>query len=289
MTAHHSNNRPERTPGFPTPADAVESRMDTPDAPSATPPLPDAADIPASSPARAGTVAIVEDDPGIRDLVARLLAREGFEVLAFGGSAGLMATGALERLDCLILDLMLPGEDGLDICRSLRVQWPRLPILIVTAKDDPIDRIIGLELGADDYLAKPFNSRELLARLRSIIRRTRDLAGTVSGAGGETFRFNGWLLRVGSRDLINPAGQPITLTTSEFDLLHALALHPQRVLSREFLIDWTRGRSSSPIDRVIDVQIGRLRRKIGDSSREPEMIRTIRGDGYLFAPAVQRC
>lgn len=236
-----------------------------------------------------GTIAIVEDDPGIRGLVEKLLGREGYEVLAFEGSAGLEGAGILERLDCLILDLMLPGEDGLVICQRLRARLPRLPILIVTAKDDPIDRIIGLEIGADDYLAKPFNARELLARLRSVIRRTRDVATAIKAETGDNFRFDGWVLRLGPRDLINPDGDAVMLTTSEFDLLHALALHPQRVLSRELLIDWTRGRSATPFDRVIDVQMSRLRRKLGDDPREPAMIRTMRGDGYLFAPAVVRC
>lgn len=238
---------------------------------------------------KAGTIAIIEDDPGIRDLVVLLLEREGFTALAFAGSAGLLATGNIERIDCLILDLMLPGEDGLDICRVLRAQWPRLPILIVTAKDDPIDRIVGLELGADDYLAKPFNSRELLARLRSVIRRTRDVAAVPISGAGENFRFNGWVLRGGPRDLIDPQGEPVPLTTGEFDLLQALVQHPQRVLSRELLIDWTRGGSADRIDRVIDVQIGRLRRKLRDDPREPLLIRTVRGDGYLFAPSVIRC
>lgn len=236
-----------------------------------------------------GTVGIVEDDPGIRDLVTVLLAREGFDVLAFDGSAGLERAGVLERLNCLILDLMLPGEDGLEICQRLRARLPKLPILIVTAKDDPIDRIIGLEIGADDYLAKPFNKRELLARLRSIIRRTRDITTAVEAETGDNFRFEGWLLRLGARDLMNPVGEAVALTTSEFDLLHALVLHPQRVLSRDLLIDWTRGRSASPVDRVIDVQMSRLRKKLGDDPREPAMIRTVRGDGYLFAPAVTRC
>jgi two-component system OmpR family response regulator len=244
---------------------------------------------PARSGSTLGTIAVVEDDPGIRSLVEGLLTREGFDVLAFGGSAGLMAAGVIERLDCLILDLMLPGEDGLTICRSLRVRWPKLPILIVTAKGDPIDRVIGLELGADDYLAKPFNSRELLARLRSIVRRTRDLVESPDSQTGENFRFDGWVLRLGPRDLIDPLGKVVNLTTSEFDLLHAFLLHPQRVLSRELLIDWTRGKAANPFDRVIDVQLSRLRRKLGDDPREPTVIRTVRGDGYLFAPAVVRC
>ncbi|QJU60595.1 response regulator [Sphingomonas sp. AP4-R1] len=236
-----------------------------------------------------GTIAIVEDDPEIRDLVTMLLRREGFEVLAFEGSAGLFAAVEFERLDCLILDLMLPGEDGLDICRALRARYPRLPILIVTARSDSIDRVIGLELGADDYLAKPFNSRELLARLRSVIRRTRELATSANDQGEENFRFNGWLLRGSARALLNPEGRPVTLTTSEFDLLQVLVLHAQRILSREFLIDATRGRGADLIDRAIDVQIGRLRRKLGDDPREPLLIRTVRGDGYLFSPTVVRC
>lgn len=236
-----------------------------------------------------GLVAIVEDDPGIRDLVQTLLEREGFEVLAFEGSAPLERAGVLERIDCLILDLMLPGEDGLEICQRLRARFPKLPILIVTAKDDPIDRIIGLEIGADDYLAKPFNKRELLARLRSMLRRTRDITSAIEAETGENFRFEGWLLNLGSRDLTNPAGEQVPLTTSEFDLLHALLLHPKRILSRELLIDWTRGKSATPFDRVIDVQMSRLRRKLGDDPREPTMIRTVRGDGYLFSPTVVRC
>ncbi len=234
-----------------------------------------------------GTIAIVEDDPGIRELVGALLAREGFEVLCFESATGLEAQ-TLARIDCLILDLMLPGENGLDVCRRLRVQMPRLPILIVTAKDDPLDRIIGLEIGADDYLAKPFNKRELLARVRSIIRRTRDVDTAALEQTGDNFRFEGWLLRLGPRDLTNPAGEPVLLTTSEFDLLHALVLHPRRVLSRELLIDWTRGGHANPVDRVIDVQMSRLRRKLGEDPREPAIIRTVRGDGYLFAPEVVR-
>lgn len=237
----------------------------------------------------AGLVAIVEDDPGIRDLIAKLLRREGFEALGFEGSAGLLQADVLDRLDCLILDLMLPGEDGLAICQSLRARWPRLPILIVTAKDDPLDRIIGLELGADDYLAKPFNSRELLARLRSIVRRTRSIAETPAEAGLETYRFGGWTLRLAARDLTDPAGLGVQLTTAEFDLLHIFVLHPQRVLSRAFLLDQTRGGAADLVDRVINVQIGRLRRKLGDDPREPQLIRTVRGDGYLFSPAVIQC
>lgn len=239
--------------------------------------------------AQSGLVAVVEDDVGIRELIEKLLRREGFEVMAFDGSKGLMAANMFEKLDCLILDLMLPGEDGLAICHALRARWPRLPILIVTARDDPMDRVIGLELGADDYLTKPFNSRELLARLRSVIRRTREVYASGPETGQDNFRFDGWLLRTGARDLTDPQGQQVNLTTGDFDLLHAFVLHPQMVLSREFLLDRTRGGAAELVDRVIDVQVARLRRKLGDEGRESRVIRTVRGDGYLFSPAVIRC
>ncbi|KAK0351479.1 hypothetical protein LTR94_024798 [Friedmanniomyces endolithicus] len=179
---------------------------------------------------------------------------------------------------------MLPGEDGLTICRQIRETDKRLPILIVTAKGDQIDRIVGLELGADDYLAKPFNSRELLARLKSIIRRTQDIAAPPPQPTEERLEFLGWTLRPDARELRNPSGAHIGLTTADFELLHILVTHPQRVLSRELLIDQTRGWVADRVDRVIDVQISRLRRKLGDDPRNPTIIRTIRGDGYLFGP-----
>lgn len=236
-----------------------------------------------------GRVGIIEDDPGIRDLVQGLLEREGFEVFAFDGSRAFFAAQLHSGLDCLILDLMLPGEDGLSICRELRQIDKRLPILIVTAKGDPIDRIIGLELGADDYLAKPFNSRELLARLRSIIRRTRDVNAVAHSSSEERFTFLGWTLRSDARELRDPNGANVPLTTGDFELLCILVSHPQKVLSRELLINQTRGQTADLVDRVIDVQISRLRRKLDDDPRNPTIIRTIRGDGYLFGPQVTRC
>jgi two-component system, OmpR family, response regulator len=236
-----------------------------------------------------GMIAIVEDDPGIRELVCTLIARDGFEVMAFENSHGLEKADILDRIQCLILDLALPGENGLAICQRVRAKLPMLPILIVTANDDPVDRIIGLEVGADDYLTKPFNKRELLARLRSIIRRTRDITCAVKSETCRNFRFEDWLLLLDARKLTGPSGNDVALTTGEFDLLHALVLHPQRVLSREFLIDMIHGASAMPYDRSIDVQMSRLRRKLGDNARRSKMIRTVRGDGYLFAPAVTRC
>ncbi len=233
-----------------------------------------------------GTIGIIEDDVGIRDLVSDLLRREGFEPLAFSSSAQLHEAQVVNALDGLILDLMLPGESGLTICRDLRAQHPRLPIIIVTAKGEEFDRVLGLEIGADDYLAKPFSSRELMARIRALLRRARETGKVVDQAPSEILRFAGWTLTMGSRSLIDPDGLPVELTSGEFDLLMALVTRPQRVLTRDQLLDWTRGREANPFDRVIDVQLSRLRRKLGDDPREPRMIKTVRGDGYLFAPAV---
>jgi two-component system OmpR family response regulator len=234
-------------------------------------------------------VAVIEDDPGIRDLVTDLLRREGFEVLAYADAASFFRSAPVERLDCLILDVMLPGEDGLSICRTLRAARPRLPILMVSAKGDDVDRIVGLEVGADDDLAKPFNARELLARVRAALRRLR--AGSEAAAGEEAaiYRFAGWTLSAGNRSLTAPDGALVNLTGGEFDLLLALVSHPQRVVTRDQLLDWTRGKVATPFDRAVDVQLSRLRRKIGDDPREPAMIRTIRGDGYMFAMPVARC
>lgn len=233
-----------------------------------------------------GVIAIVEDDGAIRELVVDALNRDGYTAQAYPSAEEFHRECDILLLDCLILDLMLPGQDGLSLCQQLRGSAPRLPILMVTAKGDEIDRVIGLELGADDYLPKPFSSRELLARLRAVLRRTRGIGGPPDTQEPELFRFNGWTLSVGARDLIDPEGKSVALTTAEFDLLHVLASFPQRVLSRELLLDRTRGRAANPNDRAIDVQLSRLRRKLGDDSREPAMIRTVRGDGYLFAPVV---
>lgn len=236
-----------------------------------------------------GKVAIVEDDPGIRDLVRMLLTREGFEVLAMENSASLDVDGVLERLDCLILDLMLPGEDGLEICQRLRARWPRLPILIVTAKDDPIDRIIGLEIGADDYLAKPFNPRELLARARSILRRTRGAHRVATiVARADRWSFAGMTLDAGARTLTGSDGKDIPLTGAEFDMLAAFVTHPQRVLSRDQLLDWTRGRDANPFDRSVDVMVGKVRRQLSLDPNGGDLIKTVRGGGYLFTVPVDR-
>jgi two-component system OmpR family response regulator len=233
-------------------------------------------------------IAAVEDDPEIRALVAGLLAREGFEVAPCQNAEELDRLLARRRVDLVLLDLMLPGEDGLSICRRVRAGPDSPPVLMVTAKGEDLDRIIGLEIGADDYLPKPFNPRELVARVKAILRRTREAHHVSSAPPVEVYRFAGWTLNAGSRELVRPDGQAVELTGGEFDLLIVLLTHPQRVLSRDQLLDWTRGRSATPYDRTIDVQLSRLRRKLGQGAPAMTLIKTVRGGGYLFAPAVNR-
>lgn len=232
-------------------------------------------------------IAVVEDDVEICSLMTGLLTREGYEVAACTGGAELDRVLERRRVDLILLDLMMAGEDGLSICRRLRSTLG-IPILIVTAKGEAIDRVIGLELGADDYLAKPFNSRELVARVRAILRRTRESHRAAAVAPRLVYEFAQWRLDVASRELRDPTQAIVEMTTGEFDLLLTFLEHPQRVLNRDQLLDWTRGRGANPLDRTIDVQLSRLRRKLGDDPRAPAMIRTVRGGGYLFAPEVQR-
>jgi two-component system OmpR family response regulator len=240
-------------------------------------------------------IAIVEDDPEIRSLVSGYLARERFEPIECRNGAELDAVLARRHVDLIVLDLMMPGEDGLSICRRI-AEARRAPILILSAKGDDIDRIIGLEVGADDYLAKPFNPRELVARIRAVLRRgaapLRDTAETPAepeandGAPREIYRFAGWRLDVDARSLKRSDGATVPLSGGEFALLVAFTRRPRRVLSREQLIEWTRGPDSESFDRAVDVQLSRLRRKLGDDTQE--LIKTIRGDGYLFAADVRR-
>ena len=233
-------------------------------------------------------IAIVEDDPEIRELVAGMLTRAGFEAVPAADGSALDRQLARQRIDLILLDLMLPGEDGLAICRRLRAAQIDVPIIMVTARGDEIDRIVGLEIGADDYVPKPFNPHELLARLRAVLRRTRHPGVPGPNATRARYAFAGWSLDPASCTLTDPEGRNVNLTGGEVGLLQAFVTPPQRVLNRDQLLDWTRGRDAGPLDRTIDVQLSRLRRKLGDDPREPAMIRTIRGGGYLFAPAVEQ-
>jgi DNA-binding response OmpR family regulator len=194
-------------------------------------------------------ILIVEDDEEIARLVQDLLIREGFRTVVAGDSEAMHAVMARFNPDLIILDLMLPGVDGLSICRDLRKRTD-LPILMLTAKSEDIDRVLGLEMGADDYLTKPFNPRELLARVRAILRRTR---GETKSDGNRRYAFEGFVMDLDARVLKGPGGEEVVLTSAEFDLLACFVERPRRVLSRDQLLDWTRGRAADPFDRTIDM------------------------------------
>jgi two-component system OmpR family response regulator len=188
------------------------------------------------------------------------------------------------HIDLVLLDLMLPGEDGLSLCRWLRGQG-NVPIIMLTAKGEEVDRVIGLEMGADDYLPKPFGSRELVARIRAVLRRSRAGEATPERKP-RLYRFGRWALNVEARELLRADGVVVPLSTGEYDLLLALVERPQRVLSRDQLLDLARGRAAQALDRSIDTQVSRLRKKLEEDPGEPRIIQTVWGGGYIFAPAV---
>jgi two-component system OmpR family response regulator len=234
-------------------------------------------------------VLIVDDDQEIRDLVAAFLSRHGLAVRTAEDAQAMDELLAAEPVDLVVLDVMMPGEDGLAACRRLRAERPSLPIILLTALADPMDRIVGLEIGADDYLAKPFEPRELLARIRAVLRRTRQDEG--NGADDAppqepTLRFSGWLIYPARRELRDPTGVLVPLTGGEFDLLLVLAGAAGRVLTRDQLLDRTKGRQAHPFDRSIDVLLSRLRKKLGDDPKEPQLIKTVRGGGYVLSVPV---
>jgi two-component system OmpR family response regulator len=230
-------------------------------------------------------ILVVDDDREIRDLVAKFLTRHGCRVTTVADGKEMRRALADRRIDLVVLDLMLPGEDGLSLCRRLRAESD-LPVIMLTAMREDIDRILGLELGADDYLPKPFNPRELLARIRAVLRRTG--AVTPRGEASASLRFAGWRLEPGGRRLVGPDGREAELTGGEFDLLLAFAERPGRVLSRDQLLDLTRGRETAPFDRSVDSQVSRLRRKLEPNPSRPTLIKTVRSGGYVFTPVVER-
>lgn len=231
-------------------------------------------------------ILIVDDDPGIRDVVSEFLERHGYEVETAADGKAMDTVLTRGDVDLVVLDVMMPGEDGLAICRRLSARPGGPGIIIMSAMGEETDRIVGLELGADDYVPKPCNPRELLARIKAVLRRRNEpRAGDAPiGAGCE---FSGWRLDLVRRELRSPQGVVVNLSTGEFSLLRAFVEHPQRVLTRDQLLDYARGRDSDAYDRAIDVQISRLRRKLDDGS-DTELIRTIRSEGYMFAPKVTR-
>jgi DNA-binding response OmpR family regulator len=238
-------------------------------------------------PEEATRIVVVDDDPDLRDLLTGYLAREGFAVTGAENGRDMDAVLAETGGDLILLDLMLPGEDGLSIARRLR-QTSHIPIIMLSARGDDVDRIVGLEVGADDYLAKPFNPRELLARIRAVLRRREP--GSAQSAGAEeatgdkdTFDFGPFHLDMRTRELLRE-GEVVPLTGGELDLLGALATHPNRVLDRDRLLDLLKGYERSPFDRSIDVQVARLRAKIEPDTKQPRYIRTVWGKGYMFTP-----
>jgi two-component system, OmpR family, response regulator len=231
------------------------------------------------------SILAVEDDRDIRTLLADFLAREGFAVELAEDAAGVERALSRSVPDLVVLDIMLPGEDGLSICRRLRAR-SAIPILMLTAKTDEVDRIVGLELGADDYLGKPFNPRELLARIRAILRRSTRSNGEPDAPRRR--EFAGFIVDLDGRSLETRQGERVPLTSAEFDLLACFVERPRRVLSRDQLLDWTRGRSAEPFDRTIDVTVSRLRRKLEEANPEAvTLVTTVRNGGYLFSAEIK--
>lgn len=233
-------------------------------------------------------ILIVDDQKEICEVVQQYLSSEGYRVSVALDGEGMRRAMAQAGIDLVLLDLMLPGEDGLTLARELREE-SNVGIIILTGRGETVDRIIGLEMGADDYLPKPFHLRELLARVKSVLRRasTRMNHGEKSAGARSRARFAGWHLDLATRELVSPNGGEVRLTTGEFDLLAAFVNNANQVLSRDRLLDLARNREAGPFDRTIDVQVGRLRRKLEPDPQRPTMIKTVRGTGYIFTPTVE--
>lgn len=229
-------------------------------------------------------ILIVDDDKEIRPLLSKLLHSEGYSTLTAADGEEMYALLAENRPDLILLDIMLPGKDGFELCRQLCSDPNVPPIIMLTAKDEEIDKVVGLELGADDYIVKPFGRRELLARIRAALRRTRE---RVSGVNRNSFRFGDWQFFPAQMQLCDANATTISLSSSETELLLAFVQHPQVPLSRDRLLDLTKGRNSAPFDRSIDTHISRLRRKLGDDAKKPEIIKTAWGTGYIFTYPVE--
>jgi len=233
-------------------------------------------------------ILVVDDNKEIRDLLGRFLRKHDFKVTAARDGYEMRECLHKDPVDLIVLDLMLPGDDGLKLCREVR-STSAVPIIMLTAMGEDTDRIVGLEMGADDYVTKPFNPRELLARIKAVLRRTAGAGEHFEqpNTGGRILRFVGWTLDLVRRELRSPDGALIELTTGEYDLLVAFVENPQRILTRDHLLDVTRSRSASAFDRSIDVQVSRLRRKV-EAEPDQSLIKTVRGAGYIFAAPVEK-
>nr|WP_245620119.1 response regulator [Phenylobacterium immobile] len=238
--------------------------------------------MPATGDATGARILMVDDDPGIRDVVSDFLGRHGYAVETAADAREMDQALARGRVDLIVLDVMLPGEDGLAICR--RLAGGPTPIIMLSAMGEDTDRIVGLEMGADDYLPKPCNPRELLARVRAVLRRGEQKTPAPTSEAG--YEFAGWRLDLVRRELRSPSGVVVNLSSGEFSLIRAFVERPQRVLTRDQLLEFARGRDTEAFDRAIDVQISRLRRKLDDGGQT--LIRTIRNEGYMFTAKVKR-
>jgi two-component system OmpR family response regulator len=231
-------------------------------------------------------VLVVDDEPVVAEVLERYLRREGFEVSVARDGEAAVAAALADKPDLVLLDLMLPRLDGLDVFRRIRAQQA-VPVIMLTAKGEETDRVVGLEMGADDYVAKPFSGRELLARIKAVLRRTRAVPRPPAPEQLQTvYRFGRWALNTAKREMESDDDLILPLSSGEYNLLLALVRHPQKVLSRDQLLDLTKGRSATPLDRSIDLQISRLRKKIEDNPKNPEIIKTAWGDGYVFTARV---
>jgi two-component system OmpR family response regulator len=232
-------------------------------------------------------VLVVDDHREIRDLLAKYLAKQGYRVSTAAAAAPARRLLASSAIDLVVLDVMMPGEDGLALCRHLRAT-SAIPIILLTALAEETERVIGLEMGADDYVTKPFNPRELLARIKAVLRRAHAMPPQHEQLPAERFTFDRWTLDAPRRELVGPDGVAVPLSTGEYQLLSVLLAHPQRVLSRDQLLDLTRGREAQPFDRSVDNQVSRLRKKIEADPRNPTLIKTVWGGGYMFTADVGR-
>jgi two-component system, OmpR family, response regulator len=230
-------------------------------------------------------ILVVEDDRATRELIAKYLRTNACNVTTAADGREMVRAMADHHVDILILDVMLPGEDGLSLCRKVRAE-SQMPIIMLTARGDDVDRILGLEMGADDYLAKPYNPRELLARINAVLRPQAAAQNARAASGAAALTFLGWRIDLRLRELRNPAGARVAMTSAEFDLLRTFCERPGRVLSRDSLLDLTHGRNAGSFERSIDVLISRIRRKIEPDPRDATMIKTVRSGGYMFTPTV---
>jgi two-component system, OmpR family, response regulator len=231
-------------------------------------------------------ILVVDDDREIRSLLSEYLAANGFRTVEAADGAAMWKALDAARIDLIVLDLMMPGEDGLRLCRNLRAK-SNLPVIMLTARGQPVDRIVGLEMGADDYLAKPFEPRELLARIRSVLRRTEALPPNLEPVPATRMRFAGWTLDLTARHLVNAQNVVVVLSGAEFRLLKVFLEHPKRVLSRDQLLNLTQGRDADPFERSIDLQVSRVRQKLDEDARDPQLIKTVRNEGYVLSADVK--